>query len=198
MRSCFAAVTIAVAAGLFALPAVAAEISDLSALDANAGTKEVYSCYSRQYDAAHLQNHPKQNVTDIKVFVDSSYDETWKHRTYQIEMGVSFRGLKHAYEVSGDCATVDGEKSLACGVDCDGGQFNIGTQDVSTLLLSIPNSVRIWDPTDTSDDGPGDTNLPKAASFGDDDKDFKLDKVDVKECQSLMNDDQKTAILASK
>lgn len=155
------------------------------------GKDSAYACFVRHYDAPHLASHPKQNVRDIKVFVDTTYDAD-AGREYDLTVGVGFRKFKREFDISGGCQTsVDGKNLLNCGADCDGGHFDITTNGQSSIMLSIPASVRLWDPAST-DDGPGDA--PKGADFGSDDKLFKLDRAALDQCTSVMNDDEKAAI----
>lgn len=156
------------------------------------GKSAAFACFVRHYDAAHLAAHPRQNVRDIKVFVDSSYDQD-TGRQYSLTAGVGFRKFTREFDISGGCSTsVDGKNILNCGADCDGGHFDISTKGQSTILLSIPESVRLWDPS-ASDDSPSD-DPPKGADFGSDDKLFKLDRAALDQCTSLMTDDEKAEI----
>jgi len=172
--------------------AFAADATAIEMLGKDPGQAAAYSCFARHYDTAHLASHPKQNVRDIAVFVSSSIDSDSKQRRYDLEMGVSFRNLKQQFQVSGSCSPIDGQKGLTCGVDCDGGHFDVTTATGGqSLMVAVPDSVGIWDPA-ASDDDPN--VLPKGAAFGADDKLFKLDRVDVEQCRPLMDDDAKAAI----
>ncbi|MDR3475442.1 MAG: hypothetical protein P4M09_27655 [Devosia sp.] len=194
-----ARVLLVLALAALALPAttaaMAAGATEQNLLGKNPGTAPAFSCFSRHYDAAHLMAHPKQSVRDITVFVDSSFDAESQSRITNLEMGVLFRRLKTQFEVSGSCSTIDGQKSLTCGVDCDGGHFDVTTQGTQSLLVAVPDGVRMWDPTASDDADPGE--LPKGAEFGKDDKLFRLDRVPVEQCRSLMTDEAKTAIFGT-
>jgi len=179
----------------FAGAAHAAGTTELDLLGKDPGNTEAYSCYVRHYDAAHLASHPQQNVRNMSLFVDSRPDDSIG-RTYQIEIGVDFRREKAPLQISGSCMTnVDGKQAMSCGADCDGGHFDVTTQGKQSILVSIPDYIRIWDPK-APDDQPD--KLPKGAEFGKDDKLFRLDRTDLSVCKSLMTDDQIAAIFGKK
>ena len=172
--------------------AAGATTTEITLLGKDPGQSTAFACFSRHYDAAHLAAHPKQNVRDIQVFTDSTYDKD-SGRDYMLTVGVGFRKFKREFDISGGCSTtVDGKNLLSCGADCDGGHFDITTQSQSTILLSIPESVRLWDPS-ASDDSPSD-DPPKGADFGSDDKLFRLDRAPLAECEPLMSDDEKADV----
>lgn len=187
----FTALALAAAPGA----ALAASAAEAALLGKDPGTGNAYACFARHYDQAHLASHPRQNVRDMLAFVSSTYDKEEASRVNEMELGVGFRGLSRNMEVSGTCSTeVDGEKPFSCSVDCDGGHFGISTRGQSSILISIPDYVGMWDPA-ADDDTPG--NLPKAAAFGADDKEFQLDRVDVQQCESLMTDQAKHDLLGT-
>jgi hypothetical protein len=187
------------AVGLFALPlagsALAAGATEIELLGKDPGSAAAYSCFTRHYDQAHLAAHPRQNVRDMSVFVESTYDKDTGRENY-FEIGVGFRGLLKPFQIDGNCSTTtDGKKALSCGGDCDGGHFDVSTRGSNTILVAIPDYVRLWDPNANADDPPDD--LPKGAEFGKDDKLFRLDRADVKACQSLMSDDARHALFGT-
>jgi hypothetical protein len=185
----------------FASGAFAAGTDLRQLLGKDPGTASAYSCFTRHYDDAHLASHPKQNVRDMSVFVSSTYnkdaDAGGDRRTNAVEIGVKFRKLAQPFRLSGGCETsVDGQKNaLDCGADCDGGHFDMSSDGKNSMLVAIPDSVALWDPAASDDDDPHE--LPKGAAFGSDDKLFKLDRVDVKQCDALMTDEAKQAIFGS-
>jgi len=180
---------------LLALPiagrAYAAGASELDLLGKDPGKDPAYSCFSRHYDAAHLRSHPRQNVTNMSVFVESTYDaESDSKRDDYLKIGMNFRHLDKPFVVDGGCHMVDGK--LSCGGDCGGGStFEVTTKGKSSIYVSIPDGAPVYDPTNE------DADTPKAASFGSDDKLFRLDRVDVTQCQSIMSDDAKKALLGT-
>lgn len=179
---------------LLALPlagrAYAAGASEFDLLGKDPGKDAAYSCFTRHYDAAHLSSHPRQNVTNMSVFVESTYNaESDSHRDNFLKIGMNFRHLDKMFVVDGSCEMVDGK--LSCGGDCGGGgTFEVTTKGKGSIYVSIPDGAPVYDPTEDADP-------PKGAAFGSDDKLFRLDRVDVKQCQSIMSDDAKKAIFGT-
>ena len=66
---------------------------------------------------------------------------------------------------------------------------------MQSIMVAIPDGVRIWDPSAPEDAEPADP--PKGAEFGKDDKLFRLDRADLKACSALMSDDAKAAIFGT-
>jgi hypothetical protein len=108
---------------------------------------------------------------------------------------VHFRQLKKPFEVEGACIqSNDGKHVMSCGIDCDGGHFDVRVKNETSMLVEIPDSVNIYDPS--ADEKTADDDLPKAASFGDDDKLFQLDRTVLKDCAVAISDDDLKAKVA--
>jgi hypothetical protein len=181
----------AVSLGLSALPVHAASDGDLALFGRDPGKDKVYACFTRQYDAAHLAGHPKQNVTGMALLVDSYEDDSG--RQYQLEVGVRFRKQPTLFQLSGACErTVDGKTALSCGFDCDGGHIDVRVKDAQSILVSIPDGARAWDPSSSEEP-------PAGAKFGTDDKLFRLDRANLHDClPEALDDDTKAAIAGAK
>ena len=146
------------------------------------GVGKVYACYVRHYDAAHLAAHPKQNVRDMLLFVNSYVDDE-SGRQYSLGMGVKFRKSDTQFQVEGGCgASADGSHALNCGIDCDGGRIDVSVKDANAILVSIPDGARTWDP-ESGDEPSADGH------FGDDDKLFRLDRTSLADCVPIIADD---------
>ncbi|MCB1496427.1 MAG: hypothetical protein KDJ86_11615 [Bauldia sp.] len=162
--------------------AAAASDSDLALFGRDPGNDRVFACYTRHYDAVHLAGHPKQNVTDMTLFV-ASYIEPDAGRQYVLSMGVQFRTAKTQFQVSGACGVpADGSAALGCGIECDGGHIGIRIKNAESILVDIPYGARTWDPA--SEEEP-----PEDARFGLDDKLFRLDRTALPDCAPLIWDD---------
>ncbi|HEV7719012.1 MAG TPA: hypothetical protein VGO70_08560 [Arsenicitalea sp.] len=182
-------------AALAVLPCAAAlaagTAADAALFGKDPGQGKAYACYSRHYDAPHLAAHPKQNVREMTLFIDSSVDPD-QGRQYSLGIGVNFRSLKKEFDVYGDCrSSVDGKKAFTCGVTCDGGRIDVDTAKTDAVMVSIPDGARTWDPD--SEDEP-----PAQAHFGSDDTIFRLDRADLKQCQSLMSVETKADLAKKK
>ena len=177
--------------------------TELTLFGKDPGDARALACYTRSYDATHLSAHPKQNVTNMSLLIDStwSYDNDPASRNYQATLQVKFRTLKKPFETYGSCfdnmtdaATTDPNGLLHCGVDCDGGSINVRVKDANNILVDIPDGVRIYDPSQPADAEP-DAGVPPKAEFGADDKTFMLAKSSLKNCFDLLNDTDKEFIL---
>jgi hypothetical protein len=173
------------------LPGMAASDSDLALFGRDPGKDKVYACYARRYDAAHLKTHPKQNVEDMTLLVDSYIDGD-SGRQYLLEIGVHFRKRQTLFQLSGACnSTVDGKTALSCGFDCDGGRVDVRVKDAGSILVSIPDGAQTWDP--------GESEPPADAKFGTDDKLFRLDRTSLRDClPEALDDDVKADISSAK
>jgi len=176
----------------WSLTAVAAGSgADLALFGKDPGDGEAFACYSRHYDKAHLAAHPQQNVGDMTLFVNSFVDPEMG-RQYLLEMGVRFRERSTLFQISGGCSTIDGKNGLSCGIECDGGAIDVTVKDQNSILVSIPDGARTWDPE--SGEEP-----PENARFGLDDKLFRLDRTKLQDCLPLVLDDTlKAEISAAK
>lgn len=136
-----------------------------------------WACYARHYDAAHLRTHPDQNVRDIAML---AYRPDWQGADASIlNFEARFRKGGEPVQFSGECRSVDGGV-LACGIECDGGEFSLKTAAGGAILVDLPAEPGLCDAADGTG-GP---------SFGPDDKRFRLDRVDIGDCRGLIWDDE--------
>ena len=150
------------------------------------GTTAAHACFIRHYSKAHLKTHPDQNVTDMLLFVSK---QEGPDRYYNLNMQVNFRQLIKPFQVAGSCGIgTEGKTTLGCGIEYDGGHLGVRVKNEASLLVEIPESVRLFDPS-ASDDAP-DAELPKGARFGADDKLFRLDRTALKDCAAVIYDDE--------
>jgi hypothetical protein len=176
-----------------AAPAFAAS-ADTQIFGKDPGKDRAFACFVRHYDAAHLKGHPQQNVTDMLVLVDSSYDEESQSRSYALTLGSNFRGVVKQFQSYGGCnGTIEGQK-LSCYIDCDGGAIDVRFKDQNSILVDIPYGARLEDPDASLDDEPG-ADVPDKAQFGLDDKTFLLSRASVALCVDLTDDDSKQLLL---
>lgn len=150
------------------------------------GAAAAHACFVRHYTKAHLASHPQQNVTDMLLFVSK---QEGADPYYSLSMQVNFRQLNKPFQVSGSCGiSSDGRNALGCGVECDGGQLDVRVRNDSSVLVEIPESVRLYDPS--SDEAEPGEELPAAARFGADDKLFRLDRATLKDCAPVIFDEE--------
>jgi hypothetical protein len=184
--------SLTVVALIVGLPAIAqadAAADVVKIFGRDPGTGPAYACFVRHYTKAHLASHPDQNVTDMLLYVSK---QEGADPYYGLNMQVNFRQLNKPFHVSGSCGmSTEGKSALACGVECDGGQLSVRVKSDISLLVEIPESVRLYDPSDTEAE-PG-AELPEKARFGTDDKLFRLDRTVLKDCLPVIYDEETKA-----
>jgi hypothetical protein len=154
----------------------------------------IEACFGRVYDANHLSRHSKQRVTSFHIFRDFSPDPNSEvpptSRKELIESDgsgvavnittfVRFRDRKGVYSNSLNCRRGEGGK-VRCGIDCDGGTFNLKTAGKS--LIAENNGFVVVGGCGASED---DMEHPEYVSPGVDDKTFRLDPLAVPQCVAL-------------
>jgi hypothetical protein len=161
------------------------------------GPKTTYACFVRSYDAEHLARHPKQKVAAMKFLVTAENVAEDKTVNYSFRLGVKYRHRPGNFDSSGSCSHVFAEDTakevrLGCGVDCEGGGLEAAmSKDDKSAVIRLER-IRIWQnnkPDDEAED---------ALVAGADDKIFRLDRADNKECASLVTDRKELAALRRK
>jgi hypothetical protein len=161
------------------------------------GDKKHYACFVRRYDADHLARHPKQKVRAMKLLVTAEKPEEDGISPYSFRLGLNFRDRKGTYDSSGSCSHTRVEQTaselrLGCGVDCDGGGIGIALGHNDTAAMVSVERVRIWLNNKPEDEDTGDLE------GGADDKLFRLDRTDPRDCASLVTDRKELAALRRK
>jgi hypothetical protein len=157
------------------------------------GEKKSYACFVRAYDAEHLAKHPKQKVSAMKLLVQAEYAPEDKITNYSFRLGVKYRNRSGNFDSSGYCNHVVSEDAgneirYGCGVDCDGGGIGIAvSKDDKSAIIRLER-IRIWQNSKPDDEG-------SELVAGTDDKVFRLDRVDTRECASLVTDRKELAAL---
>jgi hypothetical protein len=158
--------------------------------------KMTYACFVRVYDVEHLTKHPKQKVSVMKLLVTAENVPVEK-ANYSFRLGVKYRHRPGKFDSSGSCNHIvaedaPGEIRLGCGVDCDGGglQAAVSKDDKSAVIRL--ERVRIWQNNKPDDEA------EHSLVAGSDDKIFRLDRVDNRECASLVTDRKEIAALRRK
>lgn len=164
------------------------------------GTK-AHACFVRRYDPDHLARHPKQKVNAMKLLVTAEIpqDEENKDNTtnYSFRLGLKYRHRSGDFDSSGSCNhSVPEDRGheihLGCGVDCDGGGIDVAmSKDDKSAVVRVER-VRIWQ------NSKPDEEMSDALVGGTDDKVFRLDRADIRECASLVTDRKELAELRRK
>jgi hypothetical protein len=144
-----------------------------------------YACFARHYASAHLAKHPNQKTTAMKLLVTAELVPEDKALNYTFALGVKFRGRKGSFDSSGSCGhpSVSQETAnkltLGCGVDCDGGGLSVEMANADKAVLVRLDQIALWDSTKPDDERTG-------FDAGPDDHVFRLDRVSLDDCHSLM------------
>ena len=158
---------------------------------------KTYACFTRRYDATHLRQHPQQKTTAMKLLVSAEMASDDKLTNYSFTLGVTFRDRKGHFDTMGSCGHPNAEQEggdklvLGCGVDCDGGGLQIEMANGDKAVIVRIDRVAIW-----NNDRPDDER--DSFEAGVDDKAFRLDRVAMDECKSLMPKDDELAALDPK
>lgn len=158
--------------------------------------KKTYACFVRRYEPDHLARHPKQKVSTMKLLVTVETPPEEKI-TYSFRLGLKYRHRSGDFDSSGSCNhSVPEDRGhdihLGCGVDCDGGGIDVAmSKDDKSAVVRVER-VRIWQ-NSKPDEEPID-----ALVGGADDKVFRLDRADIRECASLVTDRKELAELRRK
>ena len=147
------------------------------------GTGAAHACFVRRYTKAHLASHPDQNVTTMHAYVSK---QEGADPYYSINLQVNFRQIKKPFQVSGSCSENAETGALGCGVECDGGSLSVRVKNEQSILVDIPDSVRLFDPSA----GDEFADLPQGARFGSDDKLFRLDRTELSDCLPVIYDEE--------
>jgi hypothetical protein len=159
--------------------------------------KTAYACFVRQYDPDHLARHPKQKVSVMKLLVTAETPPEDKTTDYSFRLGVKYRHRPGDFDSSGYCNHAVAEDAgneirFECGVDCDGGGINVAlSKDDKSALIRLER-ITVWQRNKPDDDA-GD-----ALVAGADDKIFRVDRADVRECAELVTDRKELAALRHK
>ena len=158
--------------------------------------KKTYACFVRRYEPDHLARHPKQRVSTMKLLVTAETPPEEK-MTYSFRLGLKYRHRSGDFDSSGSCNhSVPEDRGheihLGCGVDCDGGGIDVAmSKDDKSAMVRVER-VRIWQ-NSKPDEEPSD-----ALVGGADDKVFRLDRADIRECASLVTDRNELAEIRRK
>jgi hypothetical protein len=148
----------------------------------------------RRYDPDHLARHPKQKVSAMKLLVTAEIPSDENTTNYSFRLGANYRHRSGDFDSSGFCSHVVAEDAghemrFGCGVDCDGGGIGVAlSKDDKSAIIRLER-VRIWQ-NNKPDEEAGDSLVAGA-----DDKILRLDRIDTRECASLLTDRKELAAI---
>lgn len=178
-------ISVAFLVSILAAPAMAGDLAAENLFGRDPGKNAAYACFSRVFDTAWFKAHPEQNVAKMTVFVArrNGDDTVW----HSGNMEIHFRDSAATYHVTADCS---GEGDvLGCGVDCDGGGYKMAVISKSELGISVDSYLRYYDIADKP-------SGEKTSGFKAGDTKLVLQRTDLRDCLSLIADDEIKAKVA--
>lgn len=162
-------------------------------------TDKSYACFVRVYTAGHLARHPKQKVSRMKLLVTAEKAPSEGASGYSFRLGFKYRNRKGVFDSSGECRHAAVEDNpvtkappLGCSVDCDGGGIGIDvSKDNHAAIVSLER-VRVWR------NNKPDEEASYSLDAGQDDHVFRLERVDNRQCSSLVTDRAELAAMRKK
>jgi hypothetical protein len=150
------------------------------------------ACFVRRYDAHHLARHPRQKVGTLKLLVTAE-KAPGEPTSYAFHLGVQFCNRPGSFDGGSTCDQIVGEDSgreiiFSCHEGCEslGLEIALAKNNKSTIVRL--DSIPIW-PHGKPD---GETETLQG---GADDRVFRVERVDNKECDELISDQEKVAEL---
>jgi len=159
------------------------------------GNDKSYACFVRTYDPGHLVRHPLQKVKAMKLLVTGETNSETQKFGYSFRLGVTFRNRTGTFDSSGDCGIGGITESpahksvMGCSVDCDGGGISVEMTPNNKSTLVRVERIRIWQNNKPDDEDGVDL------SGGADDRVFRLDRVKLDMCRSLITDRKELAAM---
>ncbi len=150
------------------------------------------ACFVRRYDARHLAQHPKQKVSAMKLLVTAE-KAPGEPTSYAYHIGVQFRNKPGNFDGGSSCGhllSADGhdEITFTCDADCGGGGLEIAMSKDNKSAIVRLEAIAVWDRKNPD----GET---QSLQGGADDKVFRVDRVDNKECAELLTKGEELAEL---
>lgn len=126
------------------------------------------ACYQRIYSRSHLDAHPVQQVTMIKL---GPADGQMVSALLVVDVSVEMRGKTESYVGSAYCIPTDA--GLSCGMEGDAGGFTLRVIKAGGLLLTVDKGGMTFE---------GETDfVPLSGSTGDD-REFLLHPLAAADC----------------
>ena len=150
----------------------------------------------RAYDPDHLARHPKQKVAAMKLLMTAEHPPG-EEMNYSFRLGVNYRHRPGNFDSSGFCNHALAEDRGAeirfdCAVDCEGGGINVAlSKDDKSAIVRL-QAITVWQ------NNKPDHEAGEALTAGADDKIFRLDRTDARDCASLVTDRKELAAIRHK
>lgn len=140
------------------------------------------ACWQRLYDPAHLASHPDQQVVQMTfgiAFHGLGKDQPALHM-FVLDAGLRDGRRGHA---SGSC-TQEASGSMHCQVECDGGAISVRLDGNGSVLADLESTGFVRLEGECGHGGEGETGFDLLP--GKDDKLFRLDRTDPRQCEGFV------------
>jgi hypothetical protein len=150
------------------------------------GAQRAEACFVRHYDAAHLAQHKRQKVTDMKLLVAAEILPEDAQPAYSYHVEMKLRTQTGDFTGTGDCGHAyvsepGGERAqIVCDIGCEdfGLKIKLAGDDKSTTLEL--NHITI------SPRGKKARNAERTFEGTADNRTYRLDRAPLADCQSLL------------
>jgi hypothetical protein len=186
------------ASGAVAAPSDEAKLSDFAhrMFATTSFEQKASACFVRSYDAAHLARHRRQTVSAMKMLVSAEKLADDGQLSYSYELGVKFRNRRGDYVSRFQCGRAhladvkETRVQVTCHDGCEGGDGVViaVAPDSKSILVRI-DSVSLWLP-----DKPSDADGHFEFRGGPDNHVFRLERVDLESCKSVIRDGDEVAV----
>jgi hypothetical protein len=110
------------------------------------GSQRAEACFVRRYDAAHLAQHKRQKVTDMKLLVTAEMVAEADKPVYGYHVEMKLRSQASAFTATGDCSHAEASDTgreatqIRCDVGCGGAGLTVRlANDNRSTMLEITN-----------------------------------------------------------
>ena len=192
--STIASVVIAAIAALAAAPSPsrAADAADAIAFASGmfggpVKTEKAEACFVRRYDARHLAQHKRQQVTSMRLLVTAENVADYEGLVYHYRAAVKLRNQAGDFDADGFCGGAriseePGERpKLSCETSCEGGGMTIALSDDNKSTIVALSSITI------TPHGK-DESKSRTLKGGADDRKFRLDRAPLADCPTPSTD----------
>lgn len=183
-------------AALLAIAPVAALADEVAKPDAfvlrflgkDPSVEKVGVCFKHVFGRGYLDQHPRQTVTAMTLFVTGEPDVEAKSVAYSFKLGVELRHRTERYLAAGGCEHSietqpgdDAGPSFSCGGDCGGSNLEARLSDDGKAALLTIEEVSL---TEMGKDEGEHVSLSGTG----DDRTMTLERADLADCRSLTED----------
>ena len=138
------------------------------------------ACYIAKYDSAHMSEHPKQQVRELRLLLSpisinaqSTTIDNWIPAG-NVRLAAYFKNESRGLFADEGICTAQQDGSWRCGIDCDGGTWRMRKLANGSMLVKPETNIRLTTC--------GDEEVFRDIVMNNDHKAFKLAPTDLKNC----------------